>query len=808
MAARRKQSRPIDSSRPSISSIKETNRTGVPALRKGDDLLLPDQLTSDEKELDVEVAPSDIEALYAALTAPVHHVAVHSGPATTVASKLSAEHLSSLRSSIIDLEAPSKQQTDLEIQRERLTSSLSVPGAIPSLQQLTQLVHINALAGRPAEAQKAFDYIAKFGMKPDAVAFNSLLDAHARRSSLDEAIGVFANMQAAGIEPDLVAYSTLIKACIAHKDLNAGFKLYMDMRDQGLHPNQIVFTTLIKGCVDANDTARAWKTFNFMRTEISQPDDVAFNLMIYVCARDQNPERALDLFQEMTDRGMAVSEVTFTALIQACASRKDYYADAFGMLEQMAAKGLLPTMHTYNVLLSSAAKHGDVIRGRLVWNDLVARQAEMQETLKSDPNAADPSAVRINQIEPMEYSFAAMLRLYATALRLHLKGVYDNKDGTQTDSKSDSTSTPATPATTTALKVVESTSPTGFPILTSVETTPESFIREADVIWNAWQTLPQYESKRNSSHVLIARLRQLCQDPSPDAFERALTFWQNTKQALGPSVYLFVPMIQAAMRNAATVDRGTEIWKEMLEWDASVEQALVGQEGGQRLTETEKESVRVKQGRGRDALFRAFLMVADGYARANKIDHAIKTLYATTVFRHPYYLPAVHFRDIPLLVTKAQENADNGNWRLMEEITTLCPPLTDPLTQIQHILQQKTMPTGAWWGWKVLGYDRHQLAMLKRKQEREHVKIVQRTEAYRQKAATLKSKKPDYGKVVALMEPDLGTPDLQLVRASAAKARRVRQKSLPKKALVPKAKSGRVTRRRRLLSSSSSLPSE
>ncbi|KAH6576769.1 hypothetical protein BASA62_001220 [Batrachochytrium salamandrivorans] len=67
----------------------------------------------------------------------------------------------------------------------------------------------------------------------------------------------------------------------------------------------------------------------------------------------------------------------------------------------------------------------------------------------------------------------------------------------------------------------------------------------------------------------------------------------------------------------------------------------------------------------------------------------------------------------------------------MEDVLTLCPPLTDPLTQIQHMLKLKTVPTGDWWGWRVIGVDKHDMQILRRAQDKERAKISQRTEAYR-----------------------------------------------------------------------------
>ncbi|KAJ1343795.1 hypothetical protein BSLG_001606 [Batrachochytrium salamandrivorans] len=544
------------------------------------------KVTTAQKELDTEVTSDDIDALYNALRTPVA-APLGSGPAASVALKLSPEYLQRLSMKFSDVEG--EQSLKRTGQRDVLEKKLSLLDKTPTLNQITELIH------------------------------------------------------ASDTPPDLVSYSTLINTCVEKRNINAAFKLYQDMKKQGLHPNQIVFTTLIKGCVKANDVARAWSTFNYMRTEISLPDAVSFNLMIHVCSKTQDAERAMDLFKEMADRGLEVSHFTLSSLIQACVSRQDYYGEAFVLLERMASQGFLPNMHTYNIILSGAAKYGDVL-----WPSYLERYA-LKIHSRSNPSSASATVLKRDSPE----------KTPPTAI------VAETKESISTKSVKSSklTKSPKNPRT---------AAEAALPMLMSTEVSPDDLLSDANHLWNVFQKQTHLHNTHVTSLVHGAYLTLLSNDPAPDAFTRALSFWDSLDPSTRRSVSTFRTMIELAMRQSDTVDHGMALWKEMLEWDASIEAYDDRSDG--RLTRSEKERLRAEDRRTREIMLKMHIIIANGYSKAGNQKLAVKMLYDSILFRYPYYLPAIHFRDIPDITRVAQRNADNGDWSLMEDVLTSVHP--------------------------------------------------------------------------------------------------------------------------------------
>ncbi|KAK6095687.1 hypothetical protein MT418_004361 [Batrachochytrium dendrobatidis] len=685
------------------------------------------KVTTVQKELDVQVTTDDIDILYKALKTPIASQA-KSGPAASVSHKLSPEYLQSLHLSLKDVEA--EKLSKKTNQFKSLERALKNKTNTPTLSQLTQLIHINAIAKRPKQALESFNHIEKVGLTPDVVAYNHLLDSYSRAGDLNGAVAVFSRMQTAGIFPDLVSFSTLINACVAKRDLNGAFKLYHEMKSKHIQPNQIIYTTLINGCAKTKDFARAWKTFNFMRTEISLPDAVAFNLMIHICSKTEDAERAIDLFKEMSERGLEISQYTLTSLIQACSSRHDYYNESFVLLEQMAASGFVPSIRTYNVILSGAARFGDILRGRLIWNDIVERMREQ-------PLSSNPDVIQLNRISPDEYIYASMLRLYTKAIKIETQKALLLDPSTNTAAPPTLASDPTQQAKDfnleTSFDNSQATAETSISLLESTDTSPAALLDEAHNIWQIFLKQHHLHNTENTKRVQSAYLKLLCTDPSHNAFARAYDFWNTLDPVSKKSIANYYCLITLAMRQSDTIDQGTVLWNSLLEWDAEMEKSLDVQ-SGEKMTRTEKELLRLQHGRSREIMFKMHLTMANGYALAGKIESAVKVLYDTVLFRYPYYLPAVHFRDISPIVKIAEQNADNAQWDLMNHILGLCPPITDPLSQVQHMLKLKAVPSGSWWGWNILGVDEHAMAMLRRKQQKERSKVVQRTEAYRNRS--------------------------------------------------------------------------
>ena len=80
----------------------------------------------------------------------------------------------------------------------------------------------------------------------------------------------------------------------------------------------------------------------------------------------------MNILGEMEVNSLRPTEVTYTSVMMACASRRDYYKDAFRILERMKGAGFMPNEVTYSTLLHACEVNGDFLRAEMVFKQLLA----------------------------------------------------------------------------------------------------------------------------------------------------------------------------------------------------------------------------------------------------------------------------------------------------------------------------------------------------------------------------------------------------------------------------------------------------
>ena len=253
-----------------------------------------------------------------------------------------------------------------------------------------------------------------------------------------------------------------------------------------------------------------------------------------------------------------------------------------------------------------------------------------------------------------------------------------------------------------------------FAALDDSQVRVEDMYEKATSIWNH---LIKEESTCISIHVLNAYLKVLCNMPATtESFSKALEFFKEeySKRDLNPEGSGYLSLLNFVIRNPEVFKKyGPSLWREFLEWDNSKELAF--QRDTERLTEIEKEQIRVSENRGKDELFAAFILTVRGYTKAGDVDAAVDLLKASQTFRSIDYLRPVFFKDIWVLVKRARDDSEDGKWKLAQQLSEICPhPNIDPLQAVQKTMKQKFMPD-TWWGWKAVGLDMMELKRLQKK---------------------------------------------------------------------------------------------
>ena len=666
----------------------------------------PEELREDKQSLDKD----DLEIFLKAINEPVQPTPI--GPNKQRALKISSSYLQKISTKF--------EQVDSHLEEKTANNSLAPS---PTLINITEIIHVNAKTKRPVEAQLAFDSLKKLNIKPDLVAYNHLMDAYASSKNYDAAIKVFEDIKKAGLDYDLVSYSTLIKVCVANEDVDAAYKLYIDMKNRKIYPNQIIFTQLIQACLRANQVDRAWKTFDHLR-EIDQPDSLTYSIMIGAAAKTSNAEKALDLFQEMSGYNIPANSATFNNLIRACGRRSDYYLESFSLLEQMLAAGFKPNIYTYRTLIEISASNNDFQRGRIIWNDYASRIQESNLNVDVNLYPEDPP------LKPDTIFISQMLKLYNHAYE------YPEKSNLE----------PEVPVGVDQLDLAKIDLTCNYiPRLdTKKICTREDIANEADLVWNLAVDLVSKGYVQMSTELLNRRLYFLTLNRSREGVQKSMEFFRESTKLYQLPLHIksFKPILHQLKNSSLFKDLGIPFFKELIAWDAEMENCMPVN-----LTLLEKEEIRAKSGRAKKDMQDCFLVAAHGMLNSKDLAGAIDFLKQSRDFRNTYFLPPIQLKSISAILKEAQRIADFGDLEPLKTVKDLCPMVTqDPLAQVQAILRQKNVPT-KWWGFKALGVSGPEKIALLRKNKRENAKIMQREMTFRKKGLAHQQNKLDKPKV-------------------------------------------------------------
>jgi len=225
-------------------------------------------------------------------------------------------------------------------------------------------------ASRDGDAETAGKLLLEYersGGKPDAVTYNLVLRACAKRSDVWSAEKWLQRMLKVGVEATTCTYNTVLDACAKGDDVDKCEYWLARMIADGVEANVISYATAIYARARLGHQAEAADWFTRMVKAGIQPDSVCYNSLIHACGVNGDPRGAERWFQEMKQRGLEATVTTYTAAIDACAKCRDVSA-AERWMERMLAASIKPNVVTFSTLIDACAKCGNLARAEY-WHD-------------------------------------------------------------------------------------------------------------------------------------------------------------------------------------------------------------------------------------------------------------------------------------------------------------------------------------------------------------------------------------------------------------------------------------------------------
>ncbi|XP_065857561.1 pentatricopeptide repeat-containing protein At5g47360 [Euphorbia lathyris] len=188
-----------------------------------------------------------------------------------------------------------------------------------------------------------------------------LLNLCKQCSLADEALVVLRKMPEFGLRADAVAYNTVIRLFCEKGDMDVAQKLMGEMGLIDLYSDMITYISMIKGFCDIGRVEEACGLLKEMRNRGCVPNVVAYSTILDGLCKFGSVEKALELLGAMEKEGGNCSPnvLTYTSVIQSLCE-KGRAIDAFAVLDRMEAYGCPPNRVTVSTFLKGLCMEGHV----------------------------------------------------------------------------------------------------------------------------------------------------------------------------------------------------------------------------------------------------------------------------------------------------------------------------------------------------------------------------------------------------------------------------------------------------------------
>lgn len=229
-------------------------------------------------------------------------------------------------------------------------------GIAPDIFTYSSLVQILSNAELPHKAAYYLRRMQAAGLISDCIPYSMVITSFSKTGDLQKAEEVFHDMVAVGLQPDIVVYSVLINGFAEIGSVADALRYVKLMQSSGLELNSIICNSLIKLYTMAGCLQEAQETYNLVKALRDGPDVYSSNCMIDLYCENSMVREAEEVFWDLKRRGEANE---FSHAMMLCLYKKlGHFSEAYGIVQEMKALGLLTDKLSYNNVIGLYASDG------------------------------------------------------------------------------------------------------------------------------------------------------------------------------------------------------------------------------------------------------------------------------------------------------------------------------------------------------------------------------------------------------------------------------------------------------------------
>lgn len=174
-----------------------------------------------------------------------------------------------------------------------------------------------------------------------------------------------------GVEPNLVTYNSLIDCHCKNRDMEKAYKLLDKMREKNISADLITCTSLIGGLGLIGEPDKAKDSLKEMHELGCYPDVPAYNAAIRNFVIAKRLGDAIVLMDQMASKGLMPNATTYNLFFRC-------YCWAFGvgstwqLYECMRSDRCFPNTQSCMLIIRLCRRHGKVVQALELWGDMVS----------------------------------------------------------------------------------------------------------------------------------------------------------------------------------------------------------------------------------------------------------------------------------------------------------------------------------------------------------------------------------------------------------------------------------------------------
>ncbi|GER25863.1 pentatricopeptide repeat-containing family protein [Striga asiatica] len=223
------------------------------------------------------------------------------------------------------------------------------------------MIRLYARHNRIDQARGLFFEMQKWRCKPDVETYNALIHAHGRAGQWRWGVNIMEDMLRAAVPPSRTTYNNLINACGSSGNWKEALRVVKKMTDNGIGPDLVTHNIILSAYKTGSQYSKAIAYFDLMKsTNNVHPDTTTLNIVIHCLVKLGKFEEAIQIFNSMREKSSESSRpdiVTYTSIMHMysiCGQAENCRA----VFSTMLAEGLKPNIVSYNTLLGSYASLG------------------------------------------------------------------------------------------------------------------------------------------------------------------------------------------------------------------------------------------------------------------------------------------------------------------------------------------------------------------------------------------------------------------------------------------------------------------